>query len=327
MAYQIIPVAKAVKAGLQDSESRGVVWDNTTNEQGLKFLNLGGKTILIARSETAAADDYATWDTTHAVGTYAAMLEKAASATDRSTHVQMTLDTKITVEDFCTAIDAATPVWSFTHWLESADGVQNGPQFELRFEDPDSDAWLEITVVPLQGYTGTDAWVTTTIADTHTCGYGGHTPNGTSVFEWGPLTSLSGLLAAINAVWDAAEQDTVVSAYELKRVRVELWEADPPRTAWIDTLVINGTTYALEPGLAGVSLGPNAPLVTLAFVAERDNFGRTETLAPVLGASQSIIVGPLLPALFNDTDGYVRFKPSVTGTDKFYSAIQVADPS
>lgn len=327
MAYQTIPVAKSIKAGLVDSESRGVVWTHGTYEQGLKFLNLGGKTILIARSETAAANDYATWSTTHAVGTYAAELEKAAAATDRSTHVQMTLATGITVEDFCTEMDTPTVAWSFAHWLESADGLQNGPQFELRFEDPDSDAWLEITVVPLQGYTGTDAWVTETITKTDTCGYGGNTPNGSSVFEWGPLSSLTDLLATINAAWETAEQDTVVDDYELERVRVEFWEQDPPRTGWIDTLIINGTTYALEPGLAGVSLGPNAPLVTLAFVSERDKFERTETLAPVLGATQSIIVGPFLPALFNDTSGYVRFKPDTTGNDLYYSAIQVTDPS
>ena len=327
MAYQTIVVAKSVKAGLRDLESKGVVWVHGTYEQGLKFANLGGNTILIARSETAVANDYAAWSTTHAVGTYAAELEKAAAATDRSTHVQFTPATGITASAFCDAMDAATPVWSFAHWLESADGVQNGPQFELRFEDPDSDAWLEITVVPLQGTTGTDGWVTETITDADTCGYGGNTPNGTSVFEWGPLTSLSGLEAAIDAVWDAAEQDTSIADYLLTRVRIEFWEQDPPRTGWIDTVIINGTTYALEPGLAGVQLGPNAPLVTLAFVAERDKFGRTETLSPILGASQSIVVGPFLQALFNDDDGYVRFKPDVTGNDKYYSAIQVTDPS
>jgi len=327
MAYQTIPVAKSIKAGLPDLESKGAVWVHGTYEQGLKFLNLGGKTVLIARSETAAAADFATWDTTHVVGTYAAMLEKEATATDRSTHVQVTLDTGITVEDFCTEMDTPTVAWSFAHWIESADGVQNGPQLELRFEDPDSDAWLEITVVPLQGTTGTDAYVTEAITSADECGYGGNTPNGSSVFEWAGLTSLTALLAAINAAWETAEQDTVVSDYELVRVRVELWEADPARTVWIDTLIINGTTYALEPGLAGVSLGPNAPLVTLTFVKERDKFGRTETLTPLLGASQSLIVGPFLPALFNDTSGYVRFKPDTTGNDLYYSAIQVTDPS
>ena len=328
MAYQTITVADAVKAGLRDLESKGVVWDNTTYEQGLKFLNAQGNVLLIARSETAAANDWATWDTTHAVGTYAAMLEKAAAATDRSTHVQLTPATGITVSSFCTAIDAATPVYSFAHWLEAADGVQNGPQFELRFEDPDSDAWLEITVVPLQGYTGTGAWVTTTIADTQTCGYGGNTPNGSSVFEWtAPLTSMASLEAAIDVAWDAAEQDESVAAYLLERVRVEYWEQDPPRTAWIDTVVINGTTYALEPGLAGVQLGPNAPQVTLAFVAERDRFDRTETLSPILGATQSLLVGPFLQSKWNDTSGYVRFKPDVTGTDKYYTAVKIEDPS
>lgn len=328
MAYQTLTIVKSLKDGLRDLESLGVVWDNTTYKQGLKFANPQGKTILIARSDTTPADDWAAWNTDHVVGTYAAKLVKAASATDRSTHVQFTPATGITVSAFCTAIDAATPVYSFAHWLEVAPGVQNGPQFELRFEDPDSDAWLEITVVPLQAYTGTGGWVTTTIADTHTCGYGGRTPNGTSVFVWTPpLTSMAGLEATIDGVWDTAEQDESIAAYLLERVRIEYWEQDPERTAWIDTVIIAGVTYALEPGLAGVQLGPNAPLVTLSFVAERDKFVRTETLAPVLGASQSLIVGPFLQNLWNDTSGYVRFKPDVTGNDKYYTAIQVIDPS
>lgn len=324
MSYQIIPLVKAVKAGLADFESRGVVWVHGTHKQGLRYLNLGGKTILIARSETAAAGDFAAFSTGQAEGTYAALLNKEATATARSVHVQFTPATGITVSAFCTAMDDATPAWSFKHYLATADGPQNGPQFELYFEDPVSDAWLEITVVPLQNTSVGDAWLTETITKTDTCGYGGNTPNGGSVFEWGPLTSLTLLEAAIDTVWANQEQGTSVAAYLLKRVRIELWEAAPTRTAYIDTIVIAATAYAVEPGLAGIQLGPNLPIVTLSFMVERDPiFGRTETLAPVLGAKQSLIVGPLLPELFNDSDGYVRFKPNVSGDDKYYSAIQV----
>lgn len=326
MAYQTIPIVDAVKAGIVDFDSRGVVWDDTTYTQGLQFAN-DGKTILIAESVIAPTHSYAQWSTAQKqAGNYSALLTKLGTDAERSTHLQLVPTAGLTLNDLQEAIDAATPEWSFYHYLASGDGVQNGPQFELRFEDPNSDGWLEVTCVPLQGYTGTDAWVKETLAGADVCGFGGNTPDGSSVFEWGPLTALSGLLAAVNAAWDAAEAGEVATNYLLTRVRVELWEALPARTAYIDTIVIDGVSYAVEPGLAGAKLGPNTPGVTLAFVAVRDRYGRTETLAPVVGAEQSLSVGPLLGILFNDA-GYVKFKPDTTGLTVRYTAVKVADPT
>lgn len=325
MAYQEIPIVEAVKAGIVDLRSRGVVWDNATYTQGLQFLN-DGKTILIARSVIPPTHSYAEWSVVQKqAGNYSALLTKLGTDAERSTHVQFTPAVGLTLNDLQEAIDAATPEWSFYHFLASGDGVQNGPQIEFRFEDPNSDAWLEVTCVPLQGYTGTDAWVKEVLAGADLCGFGGNTPDKSSIFEWGPLTALSGLLVAVNAAWDSAESGKVATQYLLERVRIELWEA-AARTAYIDTVVIDGVTYSLEPGLAGVKLGPNTPGVTLAFIAIRDRYGRTETLAPVVGAEQSLAVGPLLGILFNDV-GKVKFKPDTTGLTVRYTAVRVADPT
>ncbi len=335
MAYQTIPVADAVKAGLQDLESKGVVWDDTTYTQGLKFAN-NGHVILIARSEIAALQDTAVWSTAQQdVGEYSALLTKTGAGSDVSTHLEFTPTTTITLNDFQEAITDAAPAWSFKHFSSAVLG--NFAQIEFRFVHSSlttlgtDHGWLEVTCVPLQGHTGGAAWVTETLTGTDTCGFGGHTPDGSSVFEWTPpLTALSGLLVAVNAAWDTAETGEVATAYVLDRIRIELWEAVPARTTYIDTVVIDGTAYPVEPGMAGAKLGNDATATTLAFVDVRDRFGRFETLSPTVGAVQSIVVGPLLPALFNDSSGYVRFLPDAhpaAATTLFYTALRVGDPT
>ena len=324
MAYQILPVASAVKAGIVDSDSRGAVWDNVSSTQGLRFPN-DGRTILIAESVIAPTHSYAEWSVAQKqAGSYSVLLTKLGTDAMRSTHLQFTPTAGLTLNDFQEAITDATPEWSFYHFCSAV--LANFVQMEFRFEDPGSDGWLEVTCVPLQAYLGTAAWVKETLAGADVCGFGGNTPDGSSVFEWGPLTALSGLLVAVNAAWNTAESGEVATNYLLERVRLELWEPDA-RTAYVDTIVIDGVTYAVEPGLAGAKLGPNTPGVTLTFVVNRDSYGRTETLAPIVGAEQSLIVGPLLPALFNDGDGYTKFKPGTTGLTVRYSAIRVANPS
>ncbi len=333
MAYQTIPITKSLKEGIVDIDSRGAVWDDTTYPQGLKFLN-DGKTILLARNTVTATGSIGAWSTTQKqAGDYSALLTKEAAATDKSVHIEFIPATGLTLNDLAEAIDAATPEWSFYHYLASGDGVQNGPQIEFRFEQVAAQklgvdhGWLEITCLPLQGYTGTDAWVKATLAAATQFGFGGHTPDGSSVFEWTMPQTLTDLLSLVNAAWAAAEAGEAATTYPLVRCRVELWEQDPARTAYIDTVVIDGTTYAIEPGLAGAKLGTNTPAVSIAIVDWEDKFGREETLAPDAGAEQTLIVGPLLQALFNDSEGYVRFKPGTTGLTIRYSAIQVIDPS
>jgi len=333
MSYQTLPITRTTKAGIQDLESKGAVWDDTTYTQGLKYAN-DGHAILIARSEIAALQDTAAWSVAQQqAGEYSALLTKTGAGADVSTHLEFTPNETITLNDFQDAMTDAAPEWSFYHFSSAVLG--NFAQIEFRFVDsslttlgPDH-GWLEVTCVPLQGHTGGAAWVKETLAGTDTCGFGGHTPDGSSVFEWAPLTALSGLLVAVNAAWDTAESGEVATEYVLDRIRIELWEAAPARTTYIDTVVIDGTAYAVEPGMAGAKLRNDATVTTLAFVDVRDKFGRFETLSPTIGPVQSIIVGPLLPALFNDSSGYVRFLPDAhpaAATTLFYSVVRVGDP-
>lgn len=339
MAYQELVVANAVKAGLYDSDSRGAVWDNTglptpVGDQGMKFAN-DGKTILIVKNDTAITDtdNLATWDTAGPpVGDYDAKLEKKVGAGDSSIHFQFDPTKIITFGEFCTNVNAGT-VYSFNHKDDAAAG--NYAQWEFRFQDPASYAmgvdhgWIEVTTFPCQGLGGGESWKTKTLSGTTGSVYCGRTPDGTGADD---LTNkpLSDLVANVGIEWNLHEPSTGegVANYVMERVRFELWEGGLGRTCHIDTVVLDGDAYPVEPGMAGAKLGPSLAEVKLEFVEYRDRYGRLETLAPLVGAKQTSIVGPLLPALFNDSAGYVKFKPdSDTTTNVRYSVIRVDNPS
>jgi len=185
-------------------------------------------------------DHTAGWSTDQqVVDEWSIKLYKDGTSGANSTAIQFVPTGTITLADFQADISGA-PVYSFRHYYSTA----NGPQFELRFEDPNSTGWLEITAVGLQS-TGGDSWATETLGTTTPAGYGGNTPDGSSVFEWGPLTALSGIEAAVNTAWDAAEDGTDASDYVLTRVRVELWE-EAARTCYIDDIIINDVTYVVD---------------------------------------------------------------------------------
>jgi hypothetical protein len=151
-------------------------------------------------------------------------------------------DEGLTLADFQDDIDAATPEYSFRYNYES--GLGNGPQFELQFEDPNSTGWLQVTAVglqsPLPGSAAT--WQKETLSgSTTTAGFGGNTPDGSSVFDWDLGTTLDAIEADVNTAWAAAETGTDASDYVLTRVRVELWEASG-KYCYIDDIVVNGAT-------------------------------------------------------------------------------------
>lgn len=172
-------------------------------------------------------------------GTYSAKLYKDGTGNDCSTHLQITPPTGITM----TAWTAAIVNNNFWHHASAV--LANWAQMEFRFEDPNSLAWAEITAVPLQTYLGTGAWVQTTLANNTPCGYGGHTELDTPFFVWGPLIDANTVEAAISALDGGA---CAPADWILTRVRLELWEATPLRTQYIDTVTIMGVTYTVEPG-------------------------------------------------------------------------------
>jgi len=216
---------------------------------------VGVATLSVRRPDDAIAE----WSTLqqHA-GDRSVRLYKKGSGNDGSTHFQMTPPTGITMAAWTLAV--ATN--SFWHHLQAL--TANWIQMEFRFEDPDSQAWAEITAVPLQGALGTGAWVQQVLANGDNCGYGGVGELGASFFNWGPLTAANLVEAAI--LGEAAVTDP--APWILSRVRLELWEAAPERTCYVDTIEVMGVTYTIEPGGTAPAMALSSPFVEVGYTED-----------------------------------------------------------
>ena len=226
-------------------------------------------------------DAIAEWSTVQQfVGSYSAKLYKGGSGNNGSTHVEFNV---ATVGITMTAWTAAITTNSFYHHCSAVTG--NFAQFEFRFEDPDSDAWVEITGVPLQTYLGTNAWVQTTLANDTQSGYGGVDEVGLSIFDWAlaDLNLQQGFIEGVTTDGDCAN-------WILSRIRLELWEATPERTCYIDSVEVMGVTYAIEPGATTPALSLSSPFtevgytedgVTLEYTADEADIEVEEETFPI----------------------------------------------
>lgn len=200
-------------------------------------------------------------------GSYSVKLTKGGSGNAGSTHLQLTPPAGITVDTF--AVNAAAGgAEKYSFWHKCQNGVTgNFAQFEFRFEDPDSEAWLEYTVVAQQGKAGDGIWAELDLStNTPEGGYGGHGELGESFFEWGTLLPIAGLAAAIEGAQAAVDD---CGDWILTRVRIEMWEPEPARYMHIDSVTIDGDAYEIEPGAAtaiGLSLG--SPYVDVGYTED-----------------------------------------------------------
>ena len=198
-------------------------------------------------------DAIAEWSTTHAyAGTYSAKLYKGGTGNDGSTHIQIDMpDSTETVATWTTGCAAS----QYTYWYYYQALTANWVQMEFHFEDQTagSEGWCDITAVPHQGHLGTAAWLQYDMITDPKVGLGGWGEGGIgeSFFDWSLGTAVSGAEAAIDLLVDDC------SDWVLTRVRFEIWESSPARSAWIDSIVLNALPYTIEPGgtAPGVSLG------------------------------------------------------------------------
>lgn len=220
--------------------------------------------------------DLAEWtkDYAHA-GVYSAHLVKDALSTDRSTHVQF----NPTLAELLFSTFQADVIGDDAtyHFWERTDGTTaSWAQMELRFEEVDGNGWFELTLAPHQGIAwGELAFEQYVVVGEVLCGYGGHTPNGTSVWLW-PATDLDEAVAAVGDVasimyaFEAAETGcgAGVANYVLARVRMELWETGTARECWIDEVTIKGQLYPIEPGGASPGLVLSSPNVEIGYTED-----------------------------------------------------------
>jgi len=210
-------------------------------------------------------DALAEWsDTQRYAGSYSAKLYKGGSGNAGSTHVEIS---GLTSRGITLAAFEADPT-DYSFWYHYNAVTANWCQFELRFEDPDSDAWAEVTVVPHQTTLGTGAWLQKSLAGADLVGYGGVGELGASFFDWDLGTPITGL--EVDMELQAAVTDP--GPWILERVRLELWESEPERTAYVDSIEIDGTVYTVEPGGTGIALSLNSPFTELGYTEDGVTF-------------------------------------------------------
>lgn len=216
-------------------------------------------------------DALAQWMTEHYAGSHSVKLSKGGSGNDGSTHLQLTprgASAEVTLQDFEDAIVGAEGAeYSFYH--KSQNGVKgNYAQFEFRFEDPDNTGgWIDVTFVTLQNHDADGEWKIESLETGDKVGYGGISDVGHSFFEWGGgLQDISGLVSAAE---DAAVANCTLGDWLLSRIRIELWEATPARYCYIDSVVVHGVTYEIEPGAAtATGLSLSSPYVDVGYTED-----------------------------------------------------------
>ncbi len=198
-------------------------------------------------------DALAEWsDVQKYVGDYSARLYKGGSGNAGSTHLEVIPPTGKTLQSF---LDDPTD-YSFRFWYSAVTGYFI--QYELRFEDPDSDGWIEVTVVPHQALLGvgpTTGWQQKSLALTDSIGYGGIGETGASFFDWDLVDTIAEVVSGPNG----KDGVSSVAEWELARVRLELWEPEVERTAYVDSLEIDGVVYTVEPGGTGPAMKLSSP--------------------------------------------------------------------
>jgi len=128
-------------------------------------------------------------------------------------------------------LDAAAAA-DFGFWYYQTAASEYGPQLELKFGDPNSAAFVDITLM-LQSNTTLDEWTGVTLSST----FG-------AIGTWDGTTS--NIYASLDAALTALSGQ---SDYELTNVRVELYkdyEGMPSRICYVDDVTIAGRTYDLE---------------------------------------------------------------------------------
>lgn len=246
---------------------------------------IGLATLAIRQPKDALAE----WSKTQKyAGSYSAKFSKGGSGNAGSTHVEIASTAwNQTIDDL-----VADPTdYSFYYYYSAVTG--NFIQFELKYEDPNSDGWIEITVVPHQNTLGvgpTTGWQKKAAALTDKIGYGGKSETGESFFDW----DLGDTIA--EAVTGPLGQSAapVVGDWVLKRVRLELWEASPARVAYVDSLEIDGTTYTIEPGGTGPAMSLSAPYVDVGYTEDGVTFNYTSDITDIRVEEETFPVGAVI---------------------------------
>ncbi len=243
----------------------------------------GVATLEVKNPDTMRAewsDEYST------EGTYAVKLSKAATGDYGSTHVQITASDNAAVQ---TCNDWTNQVlrWGWDYRRSVTAGVAWWIGMECRFEDPNSNSWIDITSTA-EVIAGNGIWASATMAAGNflTAYYGGWSELDGSFSNFAPQ-AWAGLVAACfgaGAGVGCPNQHAVtpLTTWLLTRVRLELWETATERQCFVDNIYIDGVAYNLEPGdtgTAGIRL--SSMFTEIGYTEDGVTLTYTETGSPI----------------------------------------------
>lgn len=242
----------------------------------------------VATLSVGTPDSRAQWsnEILRVAHTHAVKLYKAGSGAYGSTGIKFKATGNAAAQKI-TDFELQTETWGFYYYRQAVEGAY-WMQMEFLFEDPNSEAWVEITTQTMVApAAGTPAWILEDFDATDFCFFGGWSPTDGSFSDWSPA-AISDVSAAIQT---AATGITNADDWLLTRVKVELWESTPERWAYIDDIIVDAITYTLTPGSTTVEdlelsgpwteIGYTEDGVTIEYTADETDIEVEEETFPI----------------------------------------------
>lgn len=235
-------------------------------------------------------DARAEWDAVNfQAGSYSAKLIKTGTGNAGSTHLEV-IPSGLTFASYHTNM-AIADKYTF-YYMHQLGITGNFTQVEFRFEDPDSDnGHVEFTAVPFQTHAGLGIWTKYDLNDAPAVGYYGENEVGTRMDDWGLGTATT---LNIKTTIAGLTVDTNCDNWVCTRIRFELYECSPARTAHIDTIVINGTAYTVEPGGTAPGMSLSSPFTDIGYTEDGVTLEYTGDTADIEVEEETIPINRVL---------------------------------
>ncbi len=255
----------------------------------------------VATLEVAApVGSRAEWSDEQSVtGNHSVKLSKLDGGDYGSTHLEFVptgVGAALTIAEFV----AQAAVWGWDYFRVGPLGSY-WEQMECRFEDPNSDSWVDITVQVDVAALGAESWETKDLAGGDMCFYGGWSELDGSFANWTPVTitlvtDATHLTAAAPVGPSAQIAATgVVTGWVLTRVKLELWETSTVHYVYLDNVYLEGQLYTLEPGAtvpASFRLG--APFTPIGYTEDGVIVTYTATTIPIRVEEETFMIDNVL---------------------------------
>ncbi len=251
---------------------------------------LTGVAILkVGHSPTGARAEWS--DEQAYVGSYSVKLSKPAiEGSYGSTHIQFTASGNAAAQTL-NEFQAQTLQWGYAHFRELGTEAMYWEGMELRFEDPNSSSWVDVTTTAAV-VLGTGVWENRDLdAAVDTAYWGGWSELDGSQSDFTPQ-AIDGISTDIQGAGGFPLQSAVTNCgtWLLTRVRIELWETVWDRYVYIDSVVIDGVTYAIEPGATTEALTLSAPSTEVGYTEDGVTFTYTADVADVEVEEETVAI-------------------------------------